>query len=82
MQKREEIMGTRIYVGGLPYATTDQQLQELFSAHGKVESTQVITDKFTRRSKGFGFLEMSSNSEAENASAALTALSSTAARSP
>jgi RNA recognition motif-containing protein len=64
-------MGNRIYVGGLPYATTDQQLQELFSAHGKVESAQVITDKFTGRSKGFGFVEMSSSSESENAIAAL-----------
>ena len=64
-------MGNRIYVGGLPYATTDQPLQELFSAHGKVESAQVITDKFTGRSKGFGFVEMSSSSESENPIAAL-----------
>ena len=60
-------MGTRIYVGGLPYATTDQQLQELFSAYGKVESAQVITDKFTGRSKGFGFVEMPDGTAARTA---------------
>ena len=51
-------MGNKIYVGGLPYATTDTQLQEIFSAHGTVESARVITDKFTGRSRGFGFVEM------------------------
>ena len=40
-------MSSKIYVGGLPYATTDAQLQEIFSAHGAVESARVITDKFT-----------------------------------
>ena len=64
-------MGTRIYVGGLPYATTDQQLQELFSPYGSVVSAQVISDKFTGRSKGFGFVEMTSDAEAENAIRAL-----------
>ena len=49
-------MGSKIYVGGLPYATTDGQLQEIFSAHGTVESARVITDKFTGRSRGFGFV--------------------------
>ena len=53
-------MGTKIYVGGLPYSTTDAQLQEIFSAHGTVVSTRVITDKFTGQSRGFGFVEMSS----------------------
>jgi RNA recognition motif-containing protein len=52
-------MSSKIYVGGLPYATTDSQLQEIFSAHGTVESARVITDKFTGRSRGFGFVEMS-----------------------
>ena len=51
-------MSSKIYVGGLPYATTDAQLQEIFSAHGAVESARVITDKFTGRSRGFGFVEM------------------------
>jgi len=46
-------MSSKIYVGGLPYATTDAQLQEIFSAHGQVESARVITDKFTGRSRGF-----------------------------
>lgn len=64
-------MGKKIYIGGLPYATTDKQLEEIFSAHGKVESAQVINDKFTGRSKGFGFVEMSSDSEAQNAIQAL-----------
>ena len=64
-------MGSKIYVGGLPYATTDGQLQEIFSAHGTVESARVITDKFTVRSRGFGFVEMSSSDEAQKAIQAL-----------
>ena len=64
-------MSSKIYVGGLPYATTDQQLQEIFSAHGNVESARVITDKFTGRSRGFGFVEMSSSEEAQRAIQAL-----------
>jgi RNA recognition motif-containing protein len=64
-------MSSKIYVGGLPYATTDAQLQEIFSAHGTVESARVITDKFTGRSRGFGFVEMSSNEEAQRAIQAL-----------
>ena len=54
-------MGSKIYVGGLPYATTDAQLQEIFSVHGTVESARVITDKFTGRSRGFGFVEMANS---------------------
>jgi RNA recognition motif-containing protein len=46
--------GNKIYVGGLPFAVTDKRLEEIFSAHGKLESVQVITDKFTGRSKGLG----------------------------
>lgn len=64
-------MGSKIYVGGLPYSTTDQQLQELFSPHGSVASAKVITDKFTGQSRGFGFVEMSSGEEASKAIAAL-----------
>src|SRR5919198_3804957 len=60
-------MSSKIYVGGLPYATTDAQLQEIFSAHGSVESARVIADKFTGQSRGFGFVEMSSGSEAQSA---------------
>ena len=64
-------MGSKIYVGGLPYAATEQQLSELFATHGAVESARVITDKFTGQSRGFGFVEMASDSEAQ---AAITAL--------
>jgi len=64
-------MGSKIYVGGLPYATTDAQLQEIFSVHGAVESARVITDKFTGRSRGFGFVEMASSEEAQKAIQAL-----------
>ena len=64
-------MTNKIYVGGLPYSTTEGQLQEIFAAHGSVESARVITDKFTGRSKGFGFVEMSSGGEAQKAIEAL-----------
>ena len=64
-------MSSKIYVGGLPYATTDAQLQEIFSAHGAVESARVITDKFTGRSRGFGFVEMANSDEAQKAIQAL-----------
>ena len=64
-------MSSKIYVGGLPYATTDAQLQEIFSAHGTVESARVITDKFTGRSRGFGFVEMATQEEAQKAIQAL-----------
>ncbi len=64
-------MNNKLYVGGLPYSVTDGQLQELFSAHGTVESAKVITDKFTGRSRGFGFVEMASGSEAQAAISAL-----------
>jgi RNA recognition motif-containing protein len=64
-------MGNKIYVGGLPFSTTEGQLQEMFSAHGTVESARVITDKFTGRSRGFGFVEMSSGGETQKAIEAL-----------
>ncbi len=67
-------MGAKIYVGGLPYSTTEQQLSDLFAAHGSVASARIITDKFTGQSRGFGFVEMSSESEAQ---AAITALNGT-----
>lgn len=66
--------GRRLYVGGLPYSTTDMQLEEIFSVHGAVESAQVIIDKFTGRSRGFGFVEMGTSDEAE---AAVNALNET-----
>jgi RNA recognition motif-containing protein len=64
-------MGSKLYVGGLPYAATEGQLTTLFAAHGTVESARVIADKFTGHSRGFGFVEMSSPQEAQ---AAITAL--------
>ena len=66
-------MGSKIYVGGLPYSATEQQLTELFAAHGTVESARVITDKFTGQSRGFGFVEMASAEEAKRAIEALNA---------
>ena len=64
-------MSTKLYVGGLPYSVTEGRLQELFAAHGTVESAKVITDKFTGQSRGFGFVEMGSGSEAQKAIEAL-----------
>lgn len=60
-------MATKLYVGGLAYAITDDQLRELFEAHGKVESAQVIIDRMSNQSKGFGFVEMSTDEEAQAA---------------
>src|ERR671919_1604829 len=64
-------MGSKLYVGGLPYSVTEGRLQELFSAHGTVESANVISDKFTGQSRGFGFVEMGSTGEAQKAISAL-----------
>jgi RNA recognition motif-containing protein len=64
-------MGSKIYVGGLPYSTTEQELSGLFAAHGAVTSSRIITDKFTGQSRGFGFVEMSSDAEAQTAITAL-----------
>jgi len=64
-------MNNNIYVGGLPYSTTEGQLQEIFAEYGSVESARVIADKFTGRSRGFGFVEMSSGGEAQKAIEAL-----------
>ena len=60
-------MGNKLYVGGLPYSVTEGRLQEIFEAHGTVESARVISDKFTGQSRGFGFVEMSSGGEAQKA---------------
>ena len=64
-------MNNKLYVGGLPFSVTDGQLQEIFGAHGTVESARVISDKFTGQSRGFGFVEMGSGSEAQKAISAL-----------
>lgn len=60
-------MGSKLYVGSLPYSTTDADLTELFAAYGSVTSARVITDKFTGQSRGFGFVEMASGDEAQKA---------------
>lgn len=60
-------MGKRLFVGSLPYSTTSNQLEEAFAAVGKVESVNVITDKFSGQSKGFGFVEMATEEDAQKA---------------
>lgn len=60
-------MGKKIYVGNLPYSATDQSLSETFASHGTVSSARVIMDRDTGRSKGFGFVEMDVESDAQNA---------------
>lgn len=60
-------MGKRLYVGGLPFETTDAELQQVFTACGRVESAKVIIDKMSGRSKGFGFVEMATDVEAQAA---------------
>lgn len=64
-------MGAKVYVGNLPYDMSDNDLQRLFEPHGTVQSVQVIMDRDTGRSKGFGFVEMGSSKEAQAAIAAL-----------
>ncbi|HEX5037259.1 MAG TPA: RNA-binding protein [bacterium] len=60
-------MGKKLFVGNLPFSATDETLRELFSQAGTVESAQVIMDKFSGRSKGFGFVEMATEEEAQAA---------------
>src|SRR5690349_4768437 len=67
-------MAKRIYVGGLPYSATEEDLENLFGASGTVTSASVITDKYTGQAKGFGFVEMSTDAEAD---AAINALNGT-----
>src|SRR3954464_1691683 len=64
-------MGKKLYVGNLAYTVADDDLQKMFAAHGTVRSAQVITDRATGQSKGFGFVEMGSDQEAQAAIAAL-----------
>ncbi len=64
-------MGKKLYVGNLPYGVNDADLQQLFAQHGAVQSAVIVQDRTTGRSKGFGFVEMGSDEEAQ---AAITAL--------
>lgn len=65
--KGKSTMGNKLYVGNLSYSTTDEDLKSLFAKYGAVQSANVIMDKFTNRSKGFGFVEMATGEEAEKA---------------
>lgn len=60
-------MGKKLYVGNLPFSTNDKILSDLFSQCGTVESAKIIVDRDTNRSKGFGFVEMSTEEEAQDA---------------
>jgi RNA recognition motif-containing protein len=64
-------MGRKLYVGNLTYGVTNSTLEQMFAAHGTVESAQVIMDRDTGRSKGFGFVEMKTDQEAQAAIAAM-----------
>ena len=64
-------MNKKIYVGGLPYSVSDDELTRLFQSHGTVETANVVKDRETYNSRGFGFVEMSTQEEAEKAIAAL-----------
>ena len=60
-------MGINIYVGNLPYETREDELRDLFAAYGTVEAARVITDQFTGKSRGFGFVEMADREEGNKA---------------
>jgi RNA recognition motif-containing protein len=67
----EALMGKKLYVGNLTYEVTSSALEQMFAPHGTVESAQVIMDRDTGRSKGFGFVEMKTDQEAQAAIAAM-----------
>ena len=60
-------MAKKLYVGNLPYTATEDQLREVFEQAGEIESVQIVTDKFTNKSRGFGFIEMATQEGAEEA---------------
>ena len=64
-------MSTKLFVGSLPWSVNDEELKETFEKHGTVVSAKVITDRDTKRSRGFGFVEMENSSDANNAIKAL-----------
>ena len=57
----------KIYVGNLPFSVDDEELKKLFSSYGEIEEASIVKDKFSGRSKGFGFVEMPNNAEAQSA---------------
>ena len=64
-------MATKLYVGNLSYQATDQELHDLFSEAGNVSSAQVVTDRYSGQSRGFGFVEMATEDDAQKAIAAI-----------
>jgi RNA recognition motif-containing protein len=68
---KEPVLAKRIYVGSLPYSVTETQLEDLFSPYGLINQVDVITDKYTGQAKGFAFVEMANDDEAEKAIQAL-----------
>jgi RNA recognition motif-containing protein len=70
-EKKEDAMGTKLYVGNLAYSTTNDSLQTMFAEFGNVDSAQVIMDRDTGRSKGFGFVEMANPQAGQAAIAGL-----------
>ena len=62
-----QTMNKKLYVGSLPFSVTEEELHNLFSAFGAIDSVRIITDKFTGQSKGFGFVEMASTEDAKKA---------------
>jgi RNA recognition motif-containing protein len=71
-RRSEDSVSMKLYVGNLPYSTTEEDLRKLFSQYGNVDSVAVITDRDTGRSKGFGFVEFPDENEARNAISALS----------
>jgi RNA recognition motif-containing protein len=71
MQELSSFMSTKLYVGNLPFETTESDLQELFAQAGAVETVNVIRDRDTGRARGFAFVEMASGADAQNAIAQL-----------
>src|SRR5207247_4330822 len=66
-RQRSQVMGRRLYVGNLPYQTGETELQELFARAGTVETVSVVRDNATGRARGFAFVEMSTDAEAQKA---------------
>src|ERR1700739_4614277 len=70
-QRGRRFMAHKLFVGGLPFSTSEERLREVFAQAGTVESAVVVTDRGTGRSRGFGFVEMSTSEEADQAVAKL-----------